>query len=68
MDRVFILGTLSEPENLRNSLGRSFEDIGKGLAEDCADDTRTVWEHDLLRHNKVELDRMILSVKPFLFN
>lgn len=67
-DRVFVLGVLSEPEGLRKSLGESFEDIGKSLSKDCADNARTVWEHDLLRHNKVELDRMISAVKPFLFN
>jgi hypothetical protein len=68
IDRVFILGTLSEPEKLKTNLGKSYEDIGKDLSQDCADNTRTVWEHELLKHNKTELDRMISLVKPFLFN
>jgi len=68
VNRVFILGALSEPENLRSNLRRSYEDIGKALSQDCADNTRTMWEHDLIRHNKNELDRMISFVRPFLFN
>lgn len=39
-DRVFVLGVLSEPERLRASLRKSFEDIGKSLSQDCAEDTR----------------------------
>lgn len=67
IDRVFVLGTLSEPENLRANLKKSFEDIGKALSKDCADDTWTTWGHDLLKHNQSELDRIILFVKSFLF-
>jgi hypothetical protein len=68
IDRVFVLGVLSEPENLKRDLGKTFEDIGKALSQDCADNTRTVWGHGLLKHNETELDRMIFSVRPFLFN
>jgi hypothetical protein len=67
-DRVFILGVLSEPEDLKRSIGINFESIGETLAKDCSDNTNELWGHPLLRHNKTELDRMILSVKPFLFN
>lgn len=67
-DRVFVLGVFSEPENLRSEIKRSFENIGETLAKDCADDTNELWGHDLLKHNKTELDRMVLAVKPFLFN
>lgn len=66
-DRVFVLGVLSNPEDLRNRINRSFEKIGEALSQDCVDNTRTVWGHDLLRHNETELERMILSVRPFLF-
>lgn len=68
IDRVFILGTLSEPEYLKTNLKKSYEDIGNALSQDCVDNTRTMWEHDLLKHNRTELDRMILAVKPFLFD
>jgi hypothetical protein len=67
-DRVFVLGVLSEPEDLKAKLGMSLEEIGASLAQECSDDTRELWEHSLLIHNKIELDRMVSSVKPFLFN
>jgi hypothetical protein len=68
VDRVFVLGALSEPEDLKRNIGKSFEKIGEALSQDCVRNTREVWGHDLLKHNESELDRMILSVKPFLFN
>jgi hypothetical protein len=69
-ERVFVLGVLSEPENLKKNIanGNTFEDIGKNLAQDCVNETDKIWGHNLLKHNKNELDRMISSVKPFLFN
>jgi len=68
IERVFVLGVLSEPEVLKTKIKKNFEDIGKTLSQDCVDNTRILWGHDFLRHNETELDRMILSVKPFLFN
>lgn len=67
-DRVFVLGVLSQPERLKEALDKNFEAIGKSLSQDCYDNTRTVWDHGLLKHNEIELDRMILTIKPFLFN
>jgi uncharacterized protein YcgL (UPF0745 family) len=66
-ERVFILGVQSNPENLRKSTNKTFEKIGETLAKDCSENTDKLWGHYLLKHNKIELDRMILSVKPFLF-
>ncbi|MGG6270748.1 hypothetical protein [Leptolyngbya sp. AN10] len=66
-DRVFVLGVWSEPEKLGRDAKKSFEKIGDSLANDCANDTETMWAHELLKHNKPELLRMIASVKPFLF-
>ena len=66
-ERVFILGVLKEPEDLKKSLKKKFEDIGETLAANCADNTGELWEHTLLRHNKNELERMVAHVKPFLF-
>lgn len=68
IDRVFVIGVLSEPESLRRDIRKDFEGIGETLAKDCSDNTNQLWGHSLLKHNKTELDRMILSVKPFLFN
>jgi len=56
-DRVFVLGSLGEPEDLRKQLG-SFEKIGKKMADDCRNGTRDVWEHPLLKHNERELARL----------
>lgn len=67
-DRVFILGVSDEPEVLKRSLGKSFESIGEALAANCADNNDELWEHDLLKQNKPELERMVSAVKPFLFN
>lgn len=67
-DRVFILGVLSEPEDLKRDMNVDFETIGKKLSDDCSDDTRNVWGHDLLKHNETELKRMISSVTTFLFH
>lgn len=66
-ERVFVLGVLSEPEKLRTDIKKTFEEIGEALAKDCCDRTNELWVHDFLKHNKPELDRMALSVKPFLF-
>jgi len=65
-DRVFILGALTNPEELRADLG-GYESVGLGMAKDCREDTRTVWGHALLRHNETELDRMRQYVRPILF-
>ena len=67
-DRVFIVGVLSEPERLRTSVSKSFKDIGRTLSEDCYNKNYNgLWIHALLRHNTNELNRMILSVRPFIF-
>jgi hypothetical protein len=67
-DRVFVLGVFSEPESLRSDIRKSFEKIGEALSNDCPDDTNELWGHELLKHNKNELARMVPLVKPFLFN
>lgn len=65
-DRVFVLGTLKEPEDLKPDFG-SYESIGEHLAEDCRDGTEKTWSHNLLKHNASELARMSQSVRPILF-
>lgn len=66
--RVFIIGVESDPESLRRNLKMDFEKTGEALAKDCSDNTNILWGHDLLKHNRTELNRMISSVKPYLFN
>jgi len=65
-DRVFILGTWTEPDKLKSGLG-SYEQIGAGLARDCRQDTGGIWSHELLRHNDTELARLRQRVRPILF-
>lgn len=64
--RVFVLGPLSEPEDLKPDLG-SYETIGKAMAKDCREGTDGIWRHELLQHNAAELDRLRERVRPILF-
>lgn len=61
-DRVFVIGVLSEPEKLKE--GRSYEEIGHELAENCTTNQYTAWGHPLLSHNAAELSRLRSSVRP----
>jgi hypothetical protein len=66
-DRVFILGALGEPEDLRRAGLGSYETIGSAMAEDCRNGTNTTWGHELLRHNASEIGRLRKYVLPILF-
>ena len=69
IERVFVLGSLKEAEDLKG-IGKkrhSLEDVGRKLADDCVSGNEETWKHELLRHNRSELDRLIDKVKPFLF-
>lgn len=66
-DRVYVLGTLSEPERLRVAVGQSLEDIGERLANACGNNVDDLWHHELVQHNETERARLMASVKPFLF-
>ena len=66
IERVFILGVWSEPEDLRAALG-SYAVIGEAIARDCRDGTDKTWGHELLQHNAAELDRLREHVRPILF-
>jgi hypothetical protein len=66
-NRVFILGSLIEPKDLKRAGLGTLEEIGSSLAKDCREGTDTVWGHDLLRHNATELERLRAYVRPILF-
>ena len=66
-ERVFVLGVLTEPEDLRKASLGSYETIGRAMAKDCREETDTTWGHDLLRHSAGEIGRLRDSVRPFLF-
>lgn len=65
-NRVFILGALNEPEDLRQELG-SYETIGLALARDCCEGTEVFWAHGMLQHNAAEIVRLRTQVRPILF-
>jgi hypothetical protein len=67
-DRVFILGIFSKPEIFKKTQRGSYEEIGLELAQECHDDRYVIWGHDLLQHNKAELDRLREHVRPILFD
>lgn len=66
-ERVFILGALTEPEDLKTAGLGSYETIGMAMARDCRDGTDRTWGHDLLRHNSNELNRVRQRLCPILF-
>lgn len=65
-ERVFVISTLTEPEDLKPDFG-SFEEIGSHLAKDCREDTDAIWGHDLLKHNAAEVARLRQYIRPLLF-
>jgi hypothetical protein len=50
VDRIFLLGCLSEPERLRTESGLNLERIGKALATECADENYELWHSSQLQH------------------
>ena len=70
--RVFVLGTWSDPEDLRAQVGTSYEQIGEKLADCCRNAPASgaiggLWSHRLLDHNSAELGRIAPTVRQFLF-
>lgn len=68
-ERVFVVGVLDEPKDLKKAINysKSYEEIGSALADDCHNNTTGMWDHDHLKHNNVERIRLIKAVKPILF-
>jgi hypothetical protein len=67
IDRVFILGSWTKPENLKSAGLGSYTTIGSNLARDCREDNNTTWGDQLLRHNASEMERLRQHVRPILF-
>jgi len=65
--RVFVIGPQHTPEMLKKALNKSFEEIGKSLADNCYADTSGNWDHEQLQHNHAERERLVQTVKSFLF-
>ena len=66
-NRIFVIGALREPEDLRLASNLPFEAIGRQCADECRLQLRGLWDNDLLRHNAAELDRMLPVLRPILF-
>jgi hypothetical protein len=66
VDRVFILGALTRPEQLKPRLG-AYEEIGAAIANGCREGTGQVWEDGLLRHNAKEVERLQNLLCSILF-
>jgi hypothetical protein len=67
-DRVFVIGSQKEPEDLKRAKLGSLEKIGAELAEDCRGGTDTTWGHEMLKHNADELARLRELIRPILFS
>lgn len=65
--RVFVVGAKHNPETLKAARKTSFEKIGESLANDCDAGTTEHWDHEELQHNDAERQRLVRTVKPFLF-
>lgn len=65
-ERVFVLGVWTEPEDLRRSTGQTLEGIGHQLADDCNVPLLGLWNHQLLKHNLGEVERLIARVRQFV--
>jgi hypothetical protein len=69
IDRVFVLGVITEPEKLKTSLNHQRLDrIGEILAEECRDNKSDLWNHELLIHNQDEINQMPPIIKEILFS
>jgi hypothetical protein len=66
-DRVFIVGTLGEPEILKKSLNLPLEMIGGIVADECFDPDSKIWQHDQLKHNAVEVARLKSALSNAVF-
>lgn len=66
-DRVYVLGALGNIEDAKRSTGMKFGELGQQLARECEENQRVIWNDDQIRHNTDEVQRLLGSVRPFLF-
>lgn len=73
-DRVFVVGPLHDIEDLRKDLqsagamdGDTLSAIGQVAARDCREGARSLWSHDKLIHNEPTYRRLLMDVRPILF-
>lgn len=67
-DRVFILGTLRNPETFKRSVRLSFEKIGGKLADECFCERFHLWDHGDLIHVRDQVQRAKSILRTILFD
>ena len=65
-NRIYILGSFSQPEDLKKEFG-PYENIGRLLSEECLEEKWKIWESQNLKNNQSELTRLNKDVRPFVF-
>lgn len=66
-DRVFVIGIWTKPEDIYHHKLGTKENLGRQLASECYENRNDIWNHELLKHNANELDRMRVTLRPILF-
>lgn len=66
-DRIFLLGTLPNPEAFKSELHLTFEGLGEMLAEDCASGNEEIWKHKHLEHIQDEIARAKEKLRSVLW-
>ncbi len=66
-ERVFLLGTLNNPEKLKASAGLHFESLGEKLAQECCDANFELWNNEQLVFLKDEVLRAKEELWTVLF-
>jgi hypothetical protein len=67
-DRVFVVGVLNEPEDLKESTGMKFEELGRQIAGGCKDSSIDFWKgQELLAHNVDEIRRLSGAIRDLFF-
>ena len=65
-DRIFIIGSANEAEDLRRELG-PYSRIGSLISEECRRGATDLWQHPLLALNRVEVQRLAPVVQRLFF-
>jgi len=67
VDRIFLIGSLAEPKDLRRELGFGLERIGSTLAAECRESRSELWNSPQLAHNSLELERFRTCARQIIF-
>lgn len=67
-DRIFLLGTLDDPQAFKRAVKLPFEKIGISLADECFQQEFSLWRHEHLAHIHEEIARAAATLRPILFS